>query len=194
VRENVPEFRATRYLSAWRVPTQTLAQYRIDKIRQDRVAEVPALIEVDADEIAIEHAKLFVDRCDVELWQGARFVIGLKGENTAVEFARSYRSYACLAQPQGTLTNCKGSPNMIGRNNIRWTAEEDHLIRELTAAGKTAQQAALRIRRTEAATKTRAKQLKIKFQNSVRLPWISAGLPRLSKHLFSEAHGTAPRA
>jgi hypothetical protein len=56
-----------------------MAEYRVYKIRNDRVAEPPTAIEADTDATAIEQAKQYVEGCDVELWQGVRFVIGLKG-------------------------------------------------------------------------------------------------------------------
>ena len=42
--------------------------------------DAPIVIEADTDAIAIEQAQQFADSHDVELWQGARFVIGLRSK------------------------------------------------------------------------------------------------------------------
>ena len=55
-----------------------MAEYRVYQIKDNRVAAPPTLIEADVDPAAIEQARLLVNGCDVELWEGPRFVIGLR--------------------------------------------------------------------------------------------------------------------
>ena len=52
--------------------------YRAYRIKDNHITDAPTVIEADTDAVAIEQAKQFVDGHDVELWQGARFVIGLR--------------------------------------------------------------------------------------------------------------------
>jgi hypothetical protein len=56
-----------------------MAEYKVYRIKNDKIAEPPVVFESPAEAAAIERAKQLVDGCDVELWQGPRFVIGLKG-------------------------------------------------------------------------------------------------------------------
>jgi hypothetical protein len=55
-----------------------MPDYRAYRIKNNRVAEVPTVITCDTDQEAIEQAKKLQDGHDVELWEGRRFVIGLK--------------------------------------------------------------------------------------------------------------------
>ena len=54
-----------------------MAEYRVYQIKDNRVAAPPTVIEADADPAAIEQARLLVNGCDMELWEGPRFVISL---------------------------------------------------------------------------------------------------------------------
>jgi hypothetical protein len=38
----------------------------------------PDIFSAENDDAALEHARQFVDGCDVEIWSGARFVLRLK--------------------------------------------------------------------------------------------------------------------
>ena len=58
-----------------------MADYRIYKIKDNHIAEPPALITADADPEVIEQAKELVDGHDVEVWEGTRFVIGLRSKD-----------------------------------------------------------------------------------------------------------------
>ena len=55
--------------------------YRAYRIKDNHITDAPTVIEADTDAVAIEQAKQFVDGHDVELWQGARFVIGLRSKD-----------------------------------------------------------------------------------------------------------------
>ena len=57
--------------------------YRAYQIVNGAVNITAAIITCDTDAEAIKQAKKLVDGSDVELWEGARFVIGLtKNEDT----------------------------------------------------------------------------------------------------------------
>jgi hypothetical protein len=56
--------------------------YRAYKIKNDHVTGVPAIITCDTDQQAIEAAKTMADGHDIELWDGARFVMGIKADET----------------------------------------------------------------------------------------------------------------
>ena len=55
-----------------------MPQYRAYLIKDKHIAAPPTLIEADADHAAIEQAKKLVNGYDVELWEGARLVTGLR--------------------------------------------------------------------------------------------------------------------
>jgi hypothetical protein len=59
-----------------------MPDYRAYKIKNDHVAGVPTIITCDSDEQAIEAAKVLADGHDIELWDGPRFVIGIKAGET----------------------------------------------------------------------------------------------------------------
>jgi hypothetical protein len=52
--------------------------YRAYKIKNDHADGAPTIITCDSDQQAIEAAKVLADGHDVELWDGARFVIGIR--------------------------------------------------------------------------------------------------------------------
>jgi hypothetical protein len=56
----------------------SMPDYRAYKIKNDHVDGVPTIITCDSDQQAIDAAKALADGHDVELWEGARFVIGIK--------------------------------------------------------------------------------------------------------------------
>ena len=56
-----------------------MAEYKVYKIKDERIAEPPVVFEAPSDEMAAERAKQLTDGVDVELWQGPRFVMGFKG-------------------------------------------------------------------------------------------------------------------
>jgi len=58
-----------------------MPEYRAYLIKDKRIAGPPTLIDADADPVAIEQAKQLVDGHDVELWEGPRFVIGLRSSD-----------------------------------------------------------------------------------------------------------------
>jgi hypothetical protein len=58
--------------------TRLMADYRAYRIENDHVAGVPIIITCDNDQDAIREAKKMVDGHDIELWDGARFVAGIK--------------------------------------------------------------------------------------------------------------------
>ena len=58
-----------------------MPQYRAYLIKDKHIAAPPTLIEADADHAAIEQVKKLVDGHDVELWEGARFVVGLRASD-----------------------------------------------------------------------------------------------------------------
>ena len=55
-----------------------MAAYRVFQIKDKHIAAAPTVFEADTDQVAIEQAKKFVEGCDVELWEGPRFVIVLR--------------------------------------------------------------------------------------------------------------------
>jgi hypothetical protein len=55
-----------------------MAEYRIYQIKDKHIAAAPAIIEAAADQFAIEQAKQLLNGCDIEVWEGSRFVIGLR--------------------------------------------------------------------------------------------------------------------
>jgi hypothetical protein len=57
---------------------RAMPDYRAYQLKNNRVAGPPNIVAADNDQDAIEQAKKLVDGHDVELWDGARFVIGLK--------------------------------------------------------------------------------------------------------------------
>jgi hypothetical protein len=59
--------------------TGRMTEYKVYRIRKDEAAEAPVVFEAESEAAAIERARQLVDGCDVELWQGPRFVMGLKG-------------------------------------------------------------------------------------------------------------------
>jgi hypothetical protein len=58
-----------------------MAEYRAYRIKNNHIAEPPRIISADNDQQAAEQAKQFVDGCDVELWDGPRFVIGMRASD-----------------------------------------------------------------------------------------------------------------
>jgi hypothetical protein len=59
----------------------SMSEYRVYKIKNDHVAGAPVVITCDSDREAIQQAKKLVDGHDVELWDGPRFVVGIKSED-----------------------------------------------------------------------------------------------------------------
>jgi hypothetical protein len=57
-----------------------------------------------------------------------------------------------------------------GKNN-RWSVKDDNQIRELAANGKSAQQIAVRLRRSRASIRTRARALGVELRELQRLPY-----------------------
>jgi len=55
-----------------------MTKYRVYLIKDEHIAGPATLIEADGDPAAIERARQFINGCDVELWEGSRFVIGLR--------------------------------------------------------------------------------------------------------------------
>lgn len=60
---------------------QVMPEYRAYLIKDKHISDAPTMIEANDDAIAIEQAKQLVDGHDVELWQGPRFVIGLRSKD-----------------------------------------------------------------------------------------------------------------
>jgi len=60
------------------VRVASMPDYRIYKIKNNHVADAPVVVTCDSDREAIQQAKKLVDGHDVELWDGPRFVIGIK--------------------------------------------------------------------------------------------------------------------
>jgi hypothetical protein len=61
----------------------SMPDYRLYKIKNNHIAGVPVVFTCDSDQDAIQQAKKLVDGHDVELWEGPRFVIGIKsGDDT----------------------------------------------------------------------------------------------------------------
>jgi hypothetical protein len=59
-----------------------MAEYKVYRIKNDHFAEPPTVFEVPEEAMAIDRARQLVDGCDVELWQGVRFVMGLRGSDS----------------------------------------------------------------------------------------------------------------
>jgi hypothetical protein len=59
---------------------QKIMQYRIYRIKDDHVDGPPTVIEADVDDAAVLQLRQRLDGADLELWQAARFVIGLRGK------------------------------------------------------------------------------------------------------------------
>lgn len=57
-----------------------MPEYRAYLIKDAQFAAAPTIIEADADDVAIEQAKRLIDGHDVQLWQGTRFVVGLRSK------------------------------------------------------------------------------------------------------------------
>ena len=57
---------------------RVMPEYRAYRIKNNHVAGVPDLITCDSDGEAIRQAKKLADGHDIELWDGPRFVIGIK--------------------------------------------------------------------------------------------------------------------
>jgi hypothetical protein len=55
-----------------------MPDYRAYRIKNNRVDGVPTVIACDSDQEAIQQARKLMDGHDIELWEGPRFVIGLK--------------------------------------------------------------------------------------------------------------------
>ena len=67
--------------------------YRIYSItRASHVSGPPAIVDCADDQEAAQIAKLFIDGKDVEVWDGPRFVVGLKA---------APRKQACEAAERG---------------------------------------------------------------------------------------------
>jgi hypothetical protein len=61
----------------------SMPDYRVYKIKNNHIADAPVVVTCDSDREAIQQAKKLVDGHDVELWDGPRFVIGIKsGDDT----------------------------------------------------------------------------------------------------------------
>jgi hypothetical protein len=55
-----------------------MAEYRVYRVKDNHISGPPSIIVADDDQHAIEQAKQLVDGYDIELWDGPRFVMGLK--------------------------------------------------------------------------------------------------------------------
>jgi hypothetical protein len=55
-----------------------MPEYRAYRIKNDQIAGVPEIVVADDDRAAIEQARQLTNGHDVELWEGGRFVIGVK--------------------------------------------------------------------------------------------------------------------
>jgi hypothetical protein len=60
---------------------ESMAEYKVYKIKNDQIFEPPVVFESPEEAAAIDRARQLVDGCDVQLWQGVRFVIGIKGRD-----------------------------------------------------------------------------------------------------------------
>jgi predicted O-methyltransferase YrrM len=60
-----------------------MADYRAYRIKNNHVDGIPTVITCDNDEEAIKQAKQLVNGADIELWEGARFVRGIKSTEAA---------------------------------------------------------------------------------------------------------------
>jgi hypothetical protein len=59
-----------------------VTEYRLYQIKEKHIAGPPTVIEADGDRAAIELARQLPDGCDAELWEGSRFVIGLRSRDS----------------------------------------------------------------------------------------------------------------
>lgn len=50
-------------------------------VKNDQIVGAPTDIAADSDQAAIEQARQLVDGCDIDLWQGSRFVIALRASD-----------------------------------------------------------------------------------------------------------------
>jgi hypothetical protein len=55
-----------------------MPDYRVYKIKNNQIVGAPVVVACESDRDAIQQAKKLVDGHDIELWDGPRFVIGLK--------------------------------------------------------------------------------------------------------------------
>jgi hypothetical protein len=53
-----------------------MSEYLVYRIRDDQFIDDPIVIVADNDSDAAEQAKHLAKQCDVELWEGSRFVQG----------------------------------------------------------------------------------------------------------------------
>ena len=58
-----------------------MTAYRVYRIKDKHIRDAPSIVVADNDQQATEQAKQLVDGCDVELWDGPRFVIGIKSRD-----------------------------------------------------------------------------------------------------------------
>ena len=74
--------------------------YRIYSINQaGHISGPPEIVECPDDQEAAQIAKLFIDGKDVEVWDGPRFVVGLKA---------APRKQACEAAERGATIETEG--------------------------------------------------------------------------------------
>jgi len=55
-----------------------MPDYRVYKIKNNHIVGAPVVVACESDRDAIQQAKKLADGHDIELWDGPRFVIGLK--------------------------------------------------------------------------------------------------------------------
>jgi hypothetical protein len=55
-----------------------MSDYRAYRLKDDHVDGPPGIIVADGDQEAIERAKSLANGHDIELWDGPRFVIGIR--------------------------------------------------------------------------------------------------------------------
>jgi hypothetical protein len=58
-----------------------MPEYRAYRIKNNHVAGIPDVVVADNDQEAIERAKQLTNGHDVELWEGSRFVLGIKSKD-----------------------------------------------------------------------------------------------------------------
>ena len=58
-----------------------MPEYRAYRIKDEHVAGVPDIVVADNDQEAIDEAKRLTNGHDIELWNGARFVIGIRSKD-----------------------------------------------------------------------------------------------------------------
>jgi hypothetical protein len=93
-----------------------MPEYRAYLIKDRHVAAAPTMIEADADDDAIEQAKQPVDGHDVELWHGARFVIGLRSNTSRPpQLAASFRSCDGFS-PEQEVARCHRTYGLCRQN------------------------------------------------------------------------------